>query len=131
MLASQTLTIKATQIAALVHKPPRRFLEIDKNLIVINGDIFEHLNPETMCPAWPYEEMVRADTLIFGSHTVVDNMYDVSDTEKERRLNNDFNASHIGNMLRISIFSWPTNPKAAGDPILFDVRWLLISAPNR
>ena len=48
LLASQTITIKATRIAALVHKPPRRFLEIDKNLIVINGDIFEHLDPETM-----------------------------------------------------------------------------------
>ena len=57
LLASQTITIKATGIAALAHDPPRRFLEIDKNLIVINGDIFEHLAPEMMCPAWLYEEM--------------------------------------------------------------------------
>ena len=46
---------KATRIAALAHDPPRRFIEIDKNLIVINGDIFEHLAPEMMCPAWLYD----------------------------------------------------------------------------
>ena len=130
LLASQTITIKATRIAALVHEPRRGFLEIDKNLIVINGDIFEHLDPETMCPAWLYEKMARADTLICGSQTVVDNMYNVLDTETEGRLNDDFNAPRIGNMLRIPIFSWPTKPKAAGDPTLFDVRWSLISAPD-
>ena len=74
LLASQTITIEATPIAALVHKPPRRFFKIDKNLILINGDIFEHLDPETMYPAWLYEEMPRADTLICGSQSVVDNM---------------------------------------------------------
>ena len=126
LLGSQTITIKATQIAALVHEPPRRFLQIDKNLIVINSDIFEDLNPETMCPTWLYEEIARADTLNCGSQTVVDNMYDVLNTETERRLNDDFNAPRIGNMLRIPIFSWPTKPKAARDPTLFDVRWLLI-----
>ena len=52
LLSSQTITIKATRIAALAHNPPRRFFDIDKNLIVINGDIFEHLAPEMMCPAW-------------------------------------------------------------------------------
>ena len=52
LLASQTITIEATRIAALAHDPPRRFIEIDKNLIVINGEIFEHLAPEMMCPAW-------------------------------------------------------------------------------
>ena len=52
LLASQTITIKATRIAALVHEPPRRFLLIDKNLIVINDNIFQYLYPETMCPAW-------------------------------------------------------------------------------
>ena len=130
LLPSQTITIKATRIAALVHKPPKRFLEIDKNLIVINGDIFEHLDPETMCPAWLYEEMTRADTLICGSHTVVDNKYDVLDTETERRLNDDFNAPRIGNKLRIPILSWPTKPKPAGDPMLFNVRWMLISSPD-
>ena len=51
LLASQTITTKATRIAALVHESRRLFLEIDKNLIVSNGDIFEHLDPETMCPA--------------------------------------------------------------------------------
>ena len=130
LLASQTLTIKATRIAALVNEPPKRFSEIDKNLIVINGDIFEHLDPETMCPAWLYDEMSRAETLRCGSQTVVDNMYDVLDTETERHLNNDFNAPRSGNMLPIPVFSWPTKLKAAGDPTLFDIRWLLISAPE-
>ena len=51
LLASQTITIKATPIAALVNESPKRLLEIDKNLIVINGNIFEHLDRETMCPA--------------------------------------------------------------------------------
>ena len=53
-------------------------------------------------------------------------MYDVLDTETDRRLNNDFNAPRMANMLRIPIFSWPTKPKAAGDPTLLDVCWLLI-----
>ena len=66
-LASQIVTIKATRIAAPVNEPPKRFLEIDKNLIVIHGDIFEHLDPETMCPAWLYEEMARVDTPICSS----------------------------------------------------------------
>ena len=96
-------------------------MEIDQNLIVINGDILEHLDPETMCPAWLYEEMARADTLLCGSQTVVDNMYDVLETETERRLKDDSNAPRMANMLRIPIFSWPTKPKAAGDPTLFDV----------
>ena len=128
MLESQTITIKATQIAALVNEHPKRFLEIDKNLTVINGDIFEHLAPEMMCPTWLYEEMARADTLICGSQTVVDNMYNVLDTETERRLPDDFKLPRIDNMLQIPIFSWPTKPKAARDPMLFVVRWLLISA---
>ena len=50
-LSSQTITVKATRIAALTHDPPRRFIEIDKNLIVINGDIFEHLAPEDDVPS--------------------------------------------------------------------------------
>ena len=129
-LSSQTITVKATRIAALTHDPPRRFIEIDKNLIVINGDIFEHLAPEMMCPAWLYEEMARTDTLICGSKTVVDNMFNVLETETERRLNDDFNAPRIGNMLLIPIFSWPVKPKPAGDPTTFDVRWLLISSPD-
>ena len=123
-LSSQTITVKATRIAA------RRFIDIDKNLTVINGDIFEHLAPETMCPAWLYEEMARADTLLCGPETVFDNMFNVLETETERRLNDDFNAPRIGNMLLIPIFSWPVKPKPAGDPTTFDVRWLLISSPD-
>ena len=130
LLASQTIIIKATQIATLVHEPPKRFLEIDKTLIVINGDRFEHLGPEGMCPAWLYEEMSRADRLICGSQTVVDNMYDVLNTETERGLNDVFNAPRMGNMLRIPIFSWRTKQKATGDATLFDVTWLLISSPD-
>ena len=130
ILATQTITIKATRIAALAHDPPRRFIKIDKNLIVINSDIFEHLAPEMMCPAWLYEEMARADTLICGSQTVVDNMYDVLETETERRLNDHFNARRMANMLRVPILSWPVKPKPAGDPTTFDVCWLLISSPD-
>ena len=129
-LSSQTITVKATRIAALTHDPPRRFIEIDKKLIVINGDIFEHLAPEMMCPAWLYEEMARADTVICGSQTVADNMFDVLETETERRLNDDFNAPRMANMLRVPIFSWPVKPKPAGDPTTFDVCWLLISSPD-
>ena len=43
LLSSQTITIKVTQIAALAHNPLRRFIEIDNNLIVINGDILNIL----------------------------------------------------------------------------------------
>ena len=130
LLASQTITIKATRIAALAHNPPKRFMEIDKNLIAINGDIFEHLAPEMVCPAWLYEEMARTDTLICGSQTVVDNMYDVLETGTERRLSADFNAPRMANMLRVPIFSWPIKPKPAGDATLFDVCWLLFLSPD-
>ena len=58
-------------------------------------------------------------------------MYDVLETETERRLNDDFNAPRMANMLRIPIFSWPIKPKPAGDPTLFDVCSLLISSPDR
>ena len=130
LLASQTIPIKATRIAALAHDPPRRFFEINKNLIVINGDIFEHLAPEMMCPAWLYEEMARADTLICGSKTVVHNMFNVLETETGGCLNDDFNAPRMGNMLRVPIFSWPVKPKPAGDPTTFDVCCLLILSLN-
>ena len=130
LLATQTITIKSTRIAALAHDPPKRFMEIDKHLIVINGDIFVHLAPEMMCPAWLYEEMARADTLICGSQIVVDNMYDVLETETERCLNDDFNAPRMANMLRVSILRRPVKPKPAGDPTTFDVCWLLISSPD-
>ena len=130
LLSGQTITIQATRIAALAHDPPRRFIEIDKNLIVINADIFEHLAPEMMCPAWLYEEMARADTLICGSQTVVDNMFNVLETETDRRLNDDSNTPRMGNMLRVPVCSRPVKPKPAGDPTTFDVRWLLISSPD-
>ena len=126
MLARQIITVQATRIAALVNEPRKRFLEIDKNLIVINGNIFEHLTPEALCRTWLYEEMACADTLICGSQTVADNMYEVLDTGTERRLNDDFNTPLIGNMLFFSIFSWPTKANPAGDPTLFSVPWLLI-----
>ena len=126
LLSSQTITIKATRIAALAHDPPRRLIEIDKNLIVINGAIFEHPAPGMMCPAWLYEEMARADTPFCGSQTVVDNMFDVLETETDRRLNDDLNAPRMANMLRVPIFSWPVKLKPAGDPTTFEVRWLLI-----
>ena len=83
-----------------------------------------------MCSAWLYEEMARADTLICGSKTVVDNMFNVLETETERRLNNDFNAPRIGHMLLNPIFSWPVKPKLLGDPTTFDVRWLRIASPD-
>ena len=79
-------------IATLVNEPPKRFLETDKKLIVINSDIFEHLAPQTTSPSWLYEEMARANTLICGCQTVVDNMYEILDTETERRLNDDLHA---------------------------------------
>ena len=128
--ATQTITIKATRIRALARDPRKRFMEIDKNLFVINGDIFEHLAPEMMCPDWLYEKVACADTLICGSQTVADNMYDVLETETERRLNDNFNAPRMAHMLRVPIFSWPAKPKPAGDPTLFDVCWLLISSPD-
>ena len=124
LLTSQTIRIKATQIAALANDPPRRFIEIDKNLIVVNGDIFEHLAPEMMCPAWLYAVMARADTVICGSQTVVDNMFDVLETETERRLNDDFNAPRMANMLRVPIFSRPVKPKRGGS---YNVRRLLVA----
>ena len=112
----------------MAHDPPRWFFEIDKNLIVVNGDVFEHLAPEMMCPAWLYEEMARADTLICGSQTVVDNMFDVLEMETERCLNDDFNTPRMAKMLRVPIVSWPVKLKPAGDPTTFDICWLLISS---
>ena len=127
----QTIRLKTTRIAALVNEPPKRFLEIDKMMIVINGDIFEHLSPETMCSTWLYTEMARDDTLICRSQTVVDNMYEGLDTETGRRLNDDLHALGIGNMLRIPFFRWRTKAKNAGDPTMFKVCWLLITLPQK
>ena len=125
------IRVKATGIAALVNEPQRWSLGISKTLVITDGNMFEHLAPETMCPAWLYDERVRTDTLICGSQTVVDNMYEVLDTETERRLNDDFHAPRIGNRLRIPIFSPPTKAKPAGDPTMFNVRRLLIVSPDR
>ena len=77
-----------------------------------------------------HEERARADTLICGSRTVVDNMYHVLETETERHLNDVFNAPRMANMLRVPIFIWPIKRKPAGAPTLFDVCWLLISSPD-
>ena len=74
--------------------------------------------------------MASADTLICGSQTVVDNMFNVLETETDRRLKDAFNAPRMANMLRVPIFSWSVKPKPAGDLITFDVRWLLISSPD-
>ena len=130
LLANQTITIRVTRIAALAHDPPKRFMEMYKNLIVIHGDIFEHLAPEMLCPALLYKEMACADTLICGSQTVVENMFDVLETETKRRLNDYFHALRMANMLRVPIFSPPVKPKTAGVPTLFDVCWLLILSPD-
>ena len=100
-------------------------IEIDENLTVINEDIFEHLAPEKMCRAWLYEEMARADTLICGSQTVVANMFDVLETETERRLNDDFNAPRMAKMLRVPTFSWPVKPKPSRRS--YNVRRLLVA----
>ena len=56
---NQIIKAKATRIAALVNEPPKRFLEIDKTLIIINGDILDHLAPETMCLTWLHDEMAH------------------------------------------------------------------------
>ena len=37
----------------------------------------------------------------------------------------------IGNMLRIPIYSWRTKTKHAGDPTEFNVRWLMITLPDK
>ena len=97
---------------------------------VINGDIFEHLAPQAMCPTWLYAEMAHADTLICGSQTVVDNMYEVLDTETERCLKDDFNLVRMGIILRLPIFSWSTKAGPARDPTLFNVHCLLITSPD-
>ena len=127
---NSNIKVKAARIAALVNEPPKGLCEIDETLIIINCNIFEHLAPETMCPTRLYDEMARTDTLICGSQAVVDKMYEVVDTETEMRLNDDFHAPRIGNMLRIPNFGWPMKVKPAGDPTVFNVRWLLIALPD-
>ena len=119
---TRMIGVNTTQIAALVNEPPKRYWEIDKTMIIINGDLFEHLAPKTTCPTWLFEKMAGADTLICGSQTVIENLYEFLDMENERRRNEDFQAPRITNMLCIPIFNWPTKPKPAGDPMVFDVR---------
>ena len=45
-----------------------------------------------------------------------------------RRRNEDSEAPRVTRMLRIPIFKWPPKSKPAGNPTVFDVRWLLIVA---
>ena len=113
--------MKATRIAALLNQPPNRFFDIDTTLIIISGDIFDHLAPETMCPTWLNDEMARTYTLICGSQTVVDTIHEVQDTDTERRLSDDFHTPRIGNVLRTPMFSWPTKARPAGYPTAFNL----------
>ena len=118
------------RLAALVNESPKLVFEIDMTIIVINGDIFEHVASETMCHTWLYDEMAGADTLSCQSQTVTDILYEVLDMENERRQNEDFQAPRIGNMLHIPIFSWSTKSQPAQDPTVVNVRCLLIVAPD-
>ena len=58
--------------------------------------------------------MARADTLICGSQTVVDNMFDVLETKTDRRLNDEFNAPRMVNMLRVPILVGQSNRSLQG-----------------
>ena len=89
MPQNQIIRVKATLIVILVNQPAKRFLELNKTLIVINSDIFEHLAPNTKCPTC-------------GPATLF------LDTETEWRLNDDFLTTRIGNMLCFLIISWST-----------------------
>ena len=61
---NQIIRVKATRIAALVNEPPKWILEIDKTLIIINGDIFEHLAPETMRSTWLYRSLYQGGVCV-------------------------------------------------------------------
>ena len=119
------IRVKTKCIAALAHEPPKRFLEIDKTMIIINGDLFQHLAPETMCPTWLFDEMAGADT-----SNVIPNLYEFLNMENERWRNEDSEAPRITNILCIPIFNWSRKPKPAVDPMVFDVRWLRIVASD-
>ena len=71
---NQMIRVKATPITALPNECPKRFSEIDKTLSIVNGDLFKHLAPETMCPTWLFDYMTRANILISGSRTVIMNL---------------------------------------------------------
>ena len=124
----QMIKMKRTRIMALANKPLKRFLELDKTLIIADGDLFEHLAPATMCPTGLFDEMTRADTLICGSHTVIMNLYNFLLMENERRRNEALGAPRIFGMLRVPKFKWPMKTKPIGDPTVFDVHWSLIVA---
>ena len=47
---NQIIVLRVTRIAALMNEPRRRFLEIDKTMIITNGGIFEHLPPRDDVP---------------------------------------------------------------------------------
>ena len=81
-----------------------------------------------MCITALSDEITGTLTLICGSKTVIHNLFEFLDMENERHRNEGFQAPHVNNTLRIPIFNWPTNPKPARDPVVFDLRWLLIVA---
>ena len=64
---TRMIRVRKIRIAARGNEPPKRFWEIDNTMFIINGDPFEHLASETMCPTWLYDKMAGADTLICGS----------------------------------------------------------------
>ena len=64
---NQNIIVQTTHIVALANEPLERFLENDKTLIIINGDLLEQIASETNCPTWLFDETAGADTLICGS----------------------------------------------------------------
>ena len=72
--------------------------------------------------------MARADTLIWGSKTVITNLYDVLQKENDRYLKEDPDAPRVLHWLHVPMFNRPTKPMPAGEPTVYDVRYLLILA---
>ena len=128
--SNQTIRVKTIRMTALANAPPKRFQEMDKTLMIVNGDRFEHLPRATMHPLWLFDEMARAETLIGGSQTIIMNLHNFLWKENDWRLKEDPGAPRVLHLLRVPMYSWRTKPKAAGDPTVFDVRWLLILAPE-
>ena len=62
--STQMIKVKTIRMTALANPPPKRFQEIGKTLMILNGDLFEHLPPATMCPLRLFDEMARTETLI-------------------------------------------------------------------
>ena len=96
---NQIIRVKATPITALPNECPKQFSEINKTLMIVNGDLFKHLAPETMCPTWLFDYMTRANILICGSRTVIMNLYKFLRMENDRRENEDSEAPRIFRML--------------------------------